>query len=91
MGSISALKLLSVLRNVERVLAVEMLTAAQALDFRAPLKPGRGVRLAFNAVREQVAHAHEDYEVRNDLDICAEMLRAGALIKAVEAETGPLL
>ena len=46
MGSISALKLLTVLRNVERVLAVEFLTAAQALDFRAPLKPGRGVLVA---------------------------------------------
>ncbi|MEJ2535435.1 MAG: imidazolonepropionase, partial [Gammaproteobacteria bacterium] len=43
MGSISALKLLGVLHNVERVLAVELLTAAQALDFRRPLRPGRGV------------------------------------------------
>jgi histidine ammonia-lyase len=90
MGSISALKLLSVLRNVERVLAVELLTASQALDFRAPLKPGKGVRLAFEAVRGSVDHAHEDYEVRNDLDICANMLRQGQLTSAVTPATGPL-
>src|SRR5210317_488709 len=55
MGSISALKLLSVLRNVERVLAVEFLTAAQALDFRAPLKPGRGVLIAHELLRSQIS------------------------------------
>jgi histidine ammonia-lyase len=90
MGSISALKLLSVLRNVERVLAVELLTASQALDFRAPLQPGIGVRQAFKTVRDQVQHAHEDYEVRNDLDICAEILRDGQLNKAVSKESDPL-
>ncbi|MBT8061414.1 MAG: aromatic amino acid lyase, partial [Gammaproteobacteria bacterium] len=90
MGSISALKLLGVMRNTERVLAVEMLTAAQALDFRAPLKPGRGVQKAFETVRGKILHAVEDYEVRNDLDICARMLRAGELTRAVESETGPL-
>ncbi|HJZ56701.1 MAG TPA: histidine ammonia-lyase, partial [Gemmataceae bacterium] len=43
MGSVAALKLLQVYRNVETVLAVEVLTAAQALDYRLPLRPGRGV------------------------------------------------
>jgi histidine ammonia-lyase len=90
MGAISALKLVGVMRNVERVLAVEMLTASQALDFRAPMKPGHGVRAAHAAAREQVAHAHEDYEVRNDLDNCAKMLRGGVLSDAVEAGVGSL-
>jgi histidine ammonia-lyase len=90
MGSISALKLLSVLENVEQVLAVELLTAAQALDFRAPLRPGRGVAHAHQALREHVAHAAQDYEVRNDLRRCTELLRAGTLMIAVEGATGPL-
>ena len=90
MGSISALKLLSVLQNVEHVLAVEFLTVAQALDFRAPLKPGRGVRLAHELLRGQIAHAHKDYEVRNDLEICVRILRRGNLASAVEASTGRL-
>jgi histidine ammonia-lyase len=90
MGSISALKLLSVLRNVERVLAVEFLTAAQALDFRSPLKPGKGIRLAHELLRSQIGHAHQDYEVRNDLDLCADILRRGDLASHVEAGIGNL-
>ena len=90
MGSISALKLLSVLRNVERVLAVEFLTAAQALDFRAPLKPGRGVLHAHEMLRDRIGHAHQDYEVRNDLDTCADILRSGELADSVEAGIGKL-
>lgn len=90
MGSISALKLLSVLHNVEHVLAVEFLSAAQALDFRSPLKPGKGVLLAHELLREQIGHAQQDYEVRNDLAICAAILRSGELATGVEAGIGSL-
>ncbi|MFT5139261.1 MAG: histidine ammonia-lyase [Lysobacterales bacterium] len=91
MGSISAIKLLSVLRNVEHILAVELLTATQALDFRAPLRPGKGVQQAFEMVRGNVAHAHEDYEVRNDMEICVKLLRSGELAKAAEPVSGQLV
>ncbi len=90
MGSISALKLLPVLRNVERVLAVEFLCATQALDFRSPLKPGRGVHVAHEMLRRQIGHAQQDYEIRNDLDLCADILRAGDLASAVESQIGPI-
>jgi histidine ammonia-lyase len=90
MGSISALKLYSILRNVQRILAVELLTASQALDFRAPLKPGRGVDIAHQALRSRVAHALEDYEVRNDLDQCTALLASGDLAAAVESAIGEL-
>jgi histidine ammonia-lyase len=90
MGSISALKLLNVLHNVEYVLAVELLTAAQALDFRLPLKPGAAVASAHEYLRSQLPHAHQDYEVRNDIERCAAILRDGALIPAVENVCGPL-
>ena len=90
MGSISAIKLLAVLHNVEHVLAVEFLTAAQALDFRAPLKPGHGVLVAHRLLRERINHANQDYEVRNDLATCAGLLRRGDLARGVEAEIGPL-
>jgi histidine ammonia-lyase len=90
MGSISAFKLLKVLQNVELILAVELLTSAQALDFRGSLLPGRGVALAHKALRRDIRHAEQDYEVRNDLDQCAEILRNGALLKVVEDEIGSL-
>ena len=84
------MKLLNVLQNVERVLAVELLTAAQALDFRSPLKPGLGVLVAHQALRTRIAHAQKDYEVRNDLDTCADILRTGELASIVNEATGPL-
>lgn len=90
MGSISALKLLSVLHNVERVMAVEMLTAAQALDFRKPLESGRGVRAAHEFVRGQVNHADEDYEVGADIDNCTRLLQSGELVASVESAVARL-
>jgi len=90
MGSISAIKLLSVLQNVEYVLAVELLTAAQALDFRQPLKPGFGVLTAHRFLRQKIGHAKQDYEVRNDLEVCVNQLRDGELVAEVEHVAGPL-
>jgi len=80
MGSISALKLLQVLKNTERVLAVELLTSAQALDFRRPLQPGHGVAQAHTKMRQHIAHADNDYEVGSDIEGCAELLRDGSLL-----------
>jgi histidine ammonia-lyase len=61
------------------------------LDFRGAFSPGHGVALAHKTLRSEIDHAEKDYEVRNDLDQCAELLRSGALLKAVEEESGPLL
>lgn len=90
MGSISAFKLLSVIDNVERIFAVELLTSAQALDFRGSLAPGEGVAITHQALRSEIRHAEKDYEVRNDLDRCAEILRNGDLLHAVESKLGAL-
>jgi histidine ammonia-lyase len=90
MGSISALKLISVLRNVEQVLAVEFLTSAQALDFRTPLKPGKGVLLAHELLRSHIGHALKDREVGNDLSVCADILRQGELASVIEGAIGNL-
>ena len=65
-------------------------TSAQALDFRRELSPGHGVAVAHQFLRKEIKHAVRDYEVRNDLDRCAEILRSGVLLKAVEDELGAL-
>ncbi|NBB93175.1 MAG: histidine ammonia-lyase [Gammaproteobacteria bacterium] len=90
MGSISALKLLEVLHNVERVMAVELLTAAQALDFRKPLNPGRGVLAGHRFVRDHIHHAEEDYEVGADIDTCTRLLRSGELVGSVQSAVSGL-
>lgn len=90
MGSVGALKLRQVFDNAERVLAIELLTAAQALDYREPLKPGRGVLLAHRRVRELIGHAETDYEVGDDIERCRELLARRTLLDAVEAAIGAL-
>ncbi len=74
MGSIGALKLLNVFKNVEQVLAIELFTAAQALDFRKPLKPGKGVHLAHKYIRKHIPHAQEDHFFRDEINLAVQLL-----------------
>ncbi len=90
MGSISALKLLRVLENVQQVLAVELMTAAQALDYRKPVRPGRGVELAQEHVRSIIPHAEKDHYFKDELSRCVELVRTKDLVAAIEKELGPL-
>lgn len=91
MGSVSALKLLDVLHNVEHVLAIELLTAAQALDYRLPLRPGRGVAAAHAFTRARVPHREADHVFSTDIAACLDLIRSTALQEAVVAEVGELL
>ncbi|MTI88969.1 MAG: histidine ammonia-lyase [Balneolaceae bacterium] len=81
MGSIGALKLLNVLKNVEQVLAIEMFTAAQALDFRKPLKPGKGVARAHQYIREHISHAEEDHFFKDEINLAVDLLSDLQLIE----------
>ena len=75
MGSISALHLYKVFENCETVLAIELFTAAQALDFRKPLRPGKGVELAHEWIRSFIPHAEEDHYFHNDIQKATDLLR----------------
>ena len=80
MGSIGALKLLNVYKNVEQVLAIELFTAAQALDFRKPLKPGEGVEKAHKYIREHITHADEDHFFKDEINQAVELLSDPSLM-----------
>ncbi|MCS6864936.1 MAG: histidine ammonia-lyase [Gemmataceae bacterium] len=82
MGSVAALKLLRVLRNVEMVLAIELLTAAQALDYRLPLRPGRGVERAHQCLRRVTQHRESDYLFQDDLQRIGELIQGPTLLEA---------
>ena len=90
MGSISAVKLLDVYRNVETVLSIELFTAAQALDYRKPLRPGRGVELAHDFVRSVLPHTEVDHRFGDDLALCRKLLAEASLLEAVRGELGNL-
>lgn len=90
MGSVGAVQLLDILDNVERVLAIELLTAAQALDYRLPLRPGRGVEIAHETVRRAIPHREEDYLLEDDIDQSLAFVRAHTLLEPVADELEPL-
>jgi histidine ammonia-lyase len=82
MGSVGAIKLLRVLANAETVLAIEALLAAQALDYRAPLRPGRGAEAAWRTVRADITHADADRLFADDIAAALDLVRRGALAGA---------
>ncbi len=85
MGSISGRKALQVLENVEKILAIELLTAAQAFEFRKPLKSGWFLEKVHKLVREHVSFAKEDRVFADDIEKGLELLRSGALIGMLDS------
>jgi histidine ammonia-lyase len=77
MGMTSATKLRSVVKLAEMTTAIELMTAAQALDYRAPLAPGRGVKQAYNVVRGLVPPLTEDRATSKDIEEIVSALRRG--------------
>ena len=77
MGMTSALKLRQVVENAEQVLAIEMMSAAQGLDYRKPLKPAREVEQARVAVRSFIPRLVEDRVLSTDIERLASQIRAG--------------
>ncbi len=91
MGATGAVQLLQVLENVEHVLAIELLTAAQALDFRRPLRPGRGVEVAHERVRALIPHRDADEPFTEELNHCLDLIRSADLLDAVADALEPLV
>lgn len=79
MGFGAARKLWSVIDNVRRVLAVELLCAAQGVDQRAPLRPGVGTAEVHRAVRSVVATLTDDRPIGVDIEAIARLIVAGHL------------
>ncbi len=67
MGANAATKCLRVINNVEKVLAIELLTAAQALDFRRPLRSADFVEELVTAFRKEVSFNDVDRVLHNDM------------------------
>jgi histidine ammonia-lyase len=77
MGMTAATKLRAVVENAEHMLAIELLTAAEGLEYRAPLQPGRGVRRAYEIVRSHVPRLTRDRALSSDIQQLAIALRRG--------------
>lgn len=88
MGTISARKAKQILSNVEFVLAVELLCAAQAIDFLDGLKPGDGVEITHKLVREKVPYLDKDRVLYKSINLLKEMISSGIVLSKVEEKLG---
>lgn len=75
MGSNAATKLYRIVDNLERILAIELMNAAQALEFRRPLRSSVKIENLFEAYRKEVAFVEKDRVLFEDLHKSVDFLR----------------
>ncbi len=88
MGSIAARKGAQVVRNLESVLAIEYLCAAQGIDFHSPLRSGNALMPVYEALRKVVPHLEEDRVLYHDLNAARELVVNGTVLTHAEKVLG---
>ena len=90
MGWSAARKLRTAVEGLSAVLAIEILTAARALDLRAPISPADATGAVVSLVRETVPGPGPDRHLAPEIAAVAALVRDGSVVRAVETVTGPL-
>jgi histidine ammonia-lyase len=88
MGVHAAHKLREIVGNVQTVLAIETLCAAQGIDLHRPLKGGPGVEAAHAALRAKVPHLDRDRPMHKDVEAALALVTSGELVAAAEQGLG---
>jgi histidine ammonia-lyase len=91
MGWSAARKLRKSIDGLQQVLAVEILTAARALDMRAPLEPSPATAAVRAVLREHVEGPGTDRHLAPEIAHSVRLVADGTYLSAVEAVTGPLV
>jgi histidine ammonia-lyase len=84
MGSIASRKCYQVFQNVEKVIAIEILTACQGIEFLKPLKCGKGTSKAYKFVRKSVKPLNNDRVLHHDVERVHKMMKDRSLLQEVE-------
>jgi len=84
MGSIAAQKCYRILQNLENVLSIELMAAAQGVEFLKPLKPGRGTSAAYREIRKVVKPLMDDRLLYDDIKKINALIKNDTLLNAVE-------
>ena len=82
MAAHGARRLGQMVTNLEVILGVELLCAAQGIDFRAPLKTSETLQRVVSRVREDVATMGEDRYLAPDLELAAAIISSGDIVTA---------
>ncbi len=86
MGSVAAFKCYEILKNVRKVISIELMTAAQGIEFVKPLRCGKGTSAAYNVIRSSVPPLVEDRVLSDDIKIIEDLVKSGILLKNVEKQ-----
>ncbi len=84
MGMTAAIKLKKIVANARQVLAIEAIASAQALDFLAPLKPGKRAQQAIAAIRAVCPSVTHDRSLAPDFARVAEVIARGEIAAALK-------
>jgi histidine ammonia-lyase len=86
MGANAARHATEIVANVRRIIAIELLTAAQAVDLRAdgPARLSSATRAAYDVVRKHVAYLEHDRETTPDIEQLAQIILSGDILRAVD-------
>lgn len=90
MGTIAARKAREIIKHVQYVLGIELLCAAQAVDFKDPTKLGKGSAVAYKVIRDKVTFMESDRVIYKDMDIATTIVCTGELLDTVEKKVGKL-
>jgi len=90
MSAWAARKASAIAKNVETILAVEVLCGSQAREFATGLRAGRGAEAAYRALRAVVPPLGDDRFLSPDLEAAREVVASGRIVEATEAEVGRL-
>ena len=93
MGTIAIRQAREILDNVTRVIAIELLCAAQAYDLvtrNSAIVGGEGTRVAYRAIRQEVPYLDKDRNLSKDVDTVVRMIQRHAIVTAVEGAVGEL-
>ncbi len=90
MGTIAARKAREILDNVRNVLAIELLSGAQGVDFKEPDKLGVGTKEAYKLIRSRVTRLVEDRVMYVDINAVYDLVKDHSIVEAVEKATGSL-
>lgn len=84
MGSIGGRKALQIVGNVEKILAIELLTAAQAFEYRKPLRSGVLLDQIHQEIRTKVSFAEKDRVFADDIEVGIQMIQNQSLIQVID-------
>jgi histidine ammonia-lyase len=90
MGMTTAIKTRQIIENAWYVVAIELMAAAQAFDFRAPAKPAPATRAAYDVVRKHVKKLEEDRPLHGDINTLAKAAKDGEILAAAKSVVGEL-